>query len=50
VDSQATSASTKPVPLEAVAKGIVFLVSESWSGSVMGQILNVDGGKLGKLM
>ena len=40
----------KPVPLESVAKSILFLASESWSGSITGQVLNVDSGKQGKVM
>lgn len=40
----------RPVPLESVAKSILFLASESWSGSITGQVLNVDSGKQGKVM
>lgn len=40
----------KPVPLESVAKSILFLASESWSGNITGQILAVDSGKQGKVM
>jgi enoyl-[acyl-carrier-protein] reductase (NADH) len=50
VDSQATTGLKKPVPLEAVAKSILFLASENWSGSITGQVLNVDSGKQGKVM
>ncbi|KAK4958708.1 hypothetical protein LTR66_013104 [Elasticomyces elasticus] len=50
VESQATVALRQPVPMEAVAKSVVFLASEAWSGHVHGQILNVDSGKQGKLM
>ncbi|KAJ9659563.1 hypothetical protein H2201_007312 [Coniosporium apollinis] len=49
-DAQATTALGKPVPIEAVARSIVFLASEKWSGNVHGQVLNVDSGKQGKLM
>lgn len=49
-EAGATSATAKPIPVPAVAKGILFLASENWSGSVMGQILNVDGGKQGKML
>ncbi|KAF7122792.1 hypothetical protein CNMCM5793_000902 [Aspergillus hiratsukae] len=49
-DSQATTARGEPVPPEAVAKGIVFLASDSFSGSITGHILDVDGGKSGKVM
>jgi NAD(P)-dependent dehydrogenase (short-subunit alcohol dehydrogenase family) len=38
-----------PVPPEQVAKSILFLASESWSGNVSGQVLCVDSGKQGKV-
>ncbi|KAG0651337.1 17-beta-hydroxysteroid dehydrogenase [Hyphodiscus hymeniophilus] len=50
LDAQATTALKKPVPPENVAKAILFLASENWSGSVTGQVLNVDCGKQGKVM
>ncbi|OCK84429.1 NAD-P-binding protein [Lepidopterella palustris CBS 459.81] len=40
----------KPVPPEAVAKTILFLASENFSGNVTGQVINVDSGKQGKVM
>jgi enoyl-[acyl-carrier-protein] reductase (NADH) len=39
-----------PVPVEDVAKSILFLASESWSRSIMGQVLAIDSGKQGKLL
>lgn len=50
LDAQATTGLRRPVPLEDVAKSILFLASENWSGSITGQILNVDSGKQGKVM
>ncbi|PVH75517.1 NAD-P-binding protein [Cadophora sp. DSE1049] len=50
LDAQATTALKKPVPPESVAKSILFLASENWSGNITGQILNVDSGKQGKVM
>lgn len=38
------------MPTSAVAKSIVFLASEAWSGHVHGQVINVDSGKMGKVM
>jgi hypothetical protein len=35
---------------ESVAKSILFLASENWSGSITCQVLNVDSGKQGKVM
>ncbi|KAF2090869.1 NAD-P-binding protein [Saccharata proteae CBS 121410] len=48
--AQATTALGKPVPVTAVARTILYLASESWSGSVHGQVINVDGGKQGKVI
>ncbi|KAE8453372.1 hypothetical protein EG329_010233 [Mollisiaceae sp. DMI_Dod_QoI] len=50
LDAQATVALKRPVPPESVAKSILFLASENWSGSITGQVLNVDSGKQGKVM
>ncbi|KAL2866150.1 SDR family NAD(P)-dependent oxidoreductase [Aspergillus lucknowensis] len=50
LDARATTATRRPVPEEAVAKGALFLASENFSGSIMGQILNIDGGKQGKVL
>lgn len=50
LDAQATVALGKPVSPADVAKSIVYLASEAWSGRVTGQVLNVDSGKQGKVM
>ena len=50
LDAQATTALKRPVPPHHVAKAVLFLASENWSGSITGQILNVDSGKQGKVM
>lgn len=39
-----------PVPSEQVAKSILFLASESWSGNISGQVISVDSGKQGKVL
>lgn len=49
-ETQGTVAMKRPVELGSVAKMCLFLASERWSRDVMGQILNVDGGKMGKVM
>ena len=45
-----STAQRKPVAMNAVAKSILYLASDAWSGHVHGQILNVDSGKQGKVM
>ncbi|KAF2208609.1 hypothetical protein CERZMDRAFT_107459 [Cercospora zeae-maydis SCOH1-5] len=35
----------KPVPMEHVARSVLFLASETWSGTTHGQLLHVNGGK-----
>lgn len=40
----------QPVPTESVAKSILYLASEEFSGHVTGQMLNVDSGKHGVVM
>jgi len=49
-DCVATTALKRPVEMEQVAKSILFLASEKWSSNVHGQIVNVDSGKLGKIV
>lgn len=49
-DCIATTALARPVEPEDVARTILFLASERFSRSVHGQIVNVDSGKLGKLV
>jgi len=49
-DCVATTALGKPVEMEQVAKMILFLASDAFSRNVHGQIVNVDSGKLGKLV
>lgn len=49
VEAQATVALKTPVPIEQVAKCCLFLASESWSGSITGQVIQVDGGKSGRV-
>ena len=40
----------KPVPPEEVARTILFLASEKYSGSVHGQLIPIDAGKTGNLI
>lgn len=49
-DTQATSALGRPIPAFAIAKALIFLASESFSGHVNGELISVNGGKLGKIM
>lgn len=49
VDAQATVVTRKPVSIEHVARTCVLLASEKWSGSTTGQVIQVDGGKSGRL-
>ncbi|POS70199.1 hypothetical protein DHEL01_v211404 [Diaporthe helianthi] len=49
-ECQATTPLARPVPTGDVARSILFLASESWSGSVHGKCLDVDSGKEGSLM
>ena len=49
IESQATVALRMPVPMERVARTVLFLASENWSGNTTGQVLKVDSGKSGKV-
>lgn len=49
-ECEATTALARPVPTEDVARSILFLASDSWSGSVHGKCIDVDSGKEGSLM
>lgn len=40
----------EPIPRNAVAKTILFLASQNFSSHVHGQVINVDGGKQGKVV
>ncbi|KAK4544196.1 hypothetical protein LTR36_004406 [Oleoguttula mirabilis] len=48
-ECEATVGLAKPVPPEDVARTILFLASERFSGSVHGQLIPVDGGKTGSV-
>jgi len=37
------------IPPAQIAESIRFLASEDWSGNIMGQIVSIDSGKLGKI-
>jgi NAD(P)-dependent dehydrogenase (short-subunit alcohol dehydrogenase family) len=49
-DCVATTALARPVEVDDVARSMLFLASDRYSRSVHGQVLNVDSGKLGKLV
>ena len=49
LEAQATVAMKMPVPMESVARTVLFLASENWSRNTTGQILAVDSGKSGKV-
>lgn len=40
----------RPIPREDVARTILFLASERYSGSVHGQLIPIDGGKTGTVV
>jgi hypothetical protein len=47
---QPQTALCEPIPVKAVAMTIVSLASHNFSSHVHGQVINVDGGKQGKVM
>lgn len=49
-DCQGTTALRRPVSVDSVAKTVLWLASEKWSSSVTGQVINVDSGKVGKVV
>jgi len=49
LEAQATVALKTPVPVASVARTVLFLSSENWSGNTTGQVLSVDSGKSGKV-
>lgn len=49
MDAQATVALKMPVSMDNVARTVLFLASERWSGNTTGQVLMVDSGKSGKV-
>ncbi|KAF2245966.1 NAD(P)-binding protein [Trematosphaeria pertusa] len=50
LEAQATTALCQSIPQQAVAKSILFLASSNFSSHVHGQVINVDGGKQGKVV
>lgn len=46
---EASTPLARPVPPEDVARTIVFLASERYSGSVHGQLIPIDGGLTGRV-
>lgn len=49
-ECEATVGMAKPVAVEDVARTFLFLASERFSGSTHGQVLHVDGGKMGSII
>lgn len=50
LDAQGTVAMNRPVEMESVARMCLILASDLWSKDVCGQVLNVDSGKVGKIV
>ncbi|KAH7413793.1 NAD-P-binding protein [Phaeosphaeria sp. MPI-PUGE-AT-0046c] len=50
LEAQATTALCEPIPVRAVAMAIISLASHNFSSHIHGQVINVDGGKQGKVM
>lgn len=49
LDSEATVASRRPIDMEHIAKLCLSLASDRWSGSTTGQVIQIDGGKSGRV-